>query len=762
MAPKSTLNTPTKKSSSSSGLGTPSGLEKKSKPFANEFILRPSVTNKGSLKHLAFFEVSPAAMQGLQLTPKSFVRLSRLASMNDDHLVGMIRPIETDEANDSFRDRIIYVSPSFLKWWNAQTSGNKLCFGERLKITQLADHLKFAKHASISHDGSRTNKELLRQLNDIGVLYPGMVLSSQGMKVDRVWSSDLSIEDLSLEESLEKTPCIFNEKLTTVSYTVEEIKDTKLELAFDQLGGIARQLELLNSSISIPLYSPDSFAQYGITPSRGLIIHGPSGTGKTTILKGVSEYFGTENTHVLKIDYGSIVSKYLGDTELKLKEIFKEAMTFQPSVVMIDELETLTGGNDDRDGEQQADLSVPQLTSTLTMIFDSFHDSDRVVVVSATNDLTKVDSKLRRMGRFDREVEISIPDQQARFEILQMLVGRMGKMCDLKSEEIEILSNKTHGYVGSDLVGLCRESVFNVISHEAGRHVQMSDFEESLKTIKPSVMKDIFLELPKVKWSDIGGQEVIKRKLQEMVALPLIATDTFSRLGIKAPRGMLLYGPPGCSKTLIAKALAHESGLNFLAVKGPEIFNKYVGESERTIREIFRKAKNASPSIIFFDEIDALASTRDDGASGSHNNVLTSLLNEIDGVEELKGVMILGATNRPTAIDPALLRPGRLDRHLYVAPPDRSARLKILENQCRSFQMTQESLERLADQTEGCSGAEVVLLCQEAGLGAIMEDNHCDKVDVGHFQKALQDLQRGITQDMLEYYEDFEKQSLGQ
>ena len=280
--------------------------------------------------------------------------------------------------------------------------------------------------------------------------------------------------------------------------------------------------------------------------------------------------------------------------------------------------------------------------------------------------------------------------------------------------------------------------------------------------IRPSAMREIYLEMPKVYWSDIGGQEELKRKMKEMIQLPLEASETFAKLGVSAPKGVLLYGPPGCSKTLTAKALATESGVNFLAVKGPEIFNKYVGESEKAIREIFRKARAASPSIIFFDEIDALSPDRDSGGSTSAaNHVLTTLLNEIDGVEELNGVVIVAATNRPDEIDPALLRPGRLDRHIYVAPPDFEARLQILKNCTKKFNIKQTGvdLEDLAKRTEGCSGAEVVLLCQEAGLAAIMENLETTDVKAKHFESALGGISKGITPEMLDYYKEFASRS---
>ena len=391
-------------------------------------------------------------------------------------------------------------------------------------------------------------------------------------------------------------------------------------------------------------------------------------------------------------------------------------------------------------------------------------ESGRVVVIGATNRPNSLDPALRRPGRFDQEVEIGIPDVNARLNILSKQFGKMSKeKCCLEAKDISAVALKTHGYVGADLTALCRESVMKAINRgkktdtpQGDIKLYIDDVEEALLEIRPSAMREIFLEMPKVYWSDIGGQEELKRKLVEVVQLPLEATSTFANLGVLAPRGVLLYGPPGCSKTLTAKALATELGLNFLAVKGPEIFNKYVGESERTIREIFRKARAASPSIIFFDEIDAISGDRDSASTSAALQVLTTLLNEIDGVEELNGVVIVAATNRPTEIDPALLRPGRLDRHIYVAPPDFEARLQILQTRTAKFNLPESvSLAEIAELTEGCSGAEVALVSQEAGLAAVMENKRATRVEKRHFDHALKGVSRGITEDMLDYYREF-------
>lgn len=478
------------------------------------------------------------------------------------------------------------------------------------------------------------------------------------------------------------------------------------------------------------------------------------------------------NAHVLTVNGPSIVSKYLGETENAIRDIFIEARKFQPSIIFMDEIDSLVPSrNSDDSGETES-----RVVATLLTMMDGMGDSGRIVVVGATNRPNCIDAALRRPGRFDQEIEIGIPDVDARFDILSKHFTKMNKSkTTLTNDDIQLVASKTHGYVGADLSALCRESVMKAITRglscgdgsgdgdgSGPREIQLQlpDVLEALPEITPSAMREIFLEMPKVYWSDIGGQHELKQKLMEVVQLPLEAADTFAQLGVLAPKGVLLYGPPGCSKTLTAKALATESGLNFLAVKGPEILNKYVGESERAIREIFRKARAASPSIIFFDEIDAISGDREDALTQSAQNVLTSLLNEIDGVEELKGVVIVAATNRPTEIDPALLRPGRLDRHIYVSPPDFEARLQILTKGCSKFNTDEHvDFDQLSTLTEGCSGAEVALLCQEAGLAAVMEDKLATKVEKRHFDHALKGISKGITPQMLQYYQQFANRS---
>lgn len=413
-------------------------------------------------------------------------------------------------------------------------------------------------------------------------------------------------------------------------------------------------------------------------------------------------------------------------------------------------------------------------------------EKEGVVVLAATNRPNALDPALRRPGRFDREIEIGIPKEKDRREILSKLLSRVPDCC-VSEEEISNIANVTHGYVGADLLSLIREAALLALCSEQGAKNEDSKQEVettvssqrnqaarsgdvlremhlrlALDIVKPSAMREVLLEVPTVRWDDIGGQADIKQKLKEAVEWPLTHPEAFLRMGIEPPKGVLLYGPPGCSKTLMAKALATESSRNFLAVKGPELFSKYLGDSEKAIREIFRKARAASPSIIFFDEIDSIASKRggDDGSGGVSDRVLSQLLVEMDGVEPLQQVTVVAATNRPDLLDPALLRPGRIDRILYVGPPDKPATKEIFTIELKKMAHASDvQADRLAEQISGLSGAELVALCREAALQAMEEDRECQEVQMKHFDAVISRSTSRITSEMIEFYESYARTS---
>lgn len=471
------------------------------------------------------------------------------------------------------------------------------------------------------------------------------------------------------------------------------------ESAYATLGGLDKQIDELKRLVEMPLRRPEVFKRYGLTPPRGLLLFGPPGTGKTTLAFSAASAC-VRPASIEIISGPELTSSLHGGTERALRKVFARARRNSPSVVIIDEIDALAPHRDGTDASSDGAGEVEKrVVATLLTLMDglgSKEDGSRVVVIAATNRPNAIDPALRRPGRLDREIEVGIPTSEARRSILSVLLRDVPHT--LQTEQLLDIANRTHGYVGADLSALVREAGMRAISREAqpdfveqhlgqlsldkdgGAGVTYADFTAAQALIRPSAMREISLELPKVTWSDIAPGQAglhIQQKVRECVEWPLKHGATMKRLGVRAPRGVLLYGPPGCSKTLIARALASDSGLNFVAVKGPELLNKYVGESERALREVFRKARAASPSIIFFDEIDGLTTTRG-SESASSDKVIATLLNEMDGVEELSNVLVIAATNRPEVIDAALLRPGRLDRLLYVGPPDLQARRQIL------------------------------------------------------------------------------------
>lgn len=766
-------------------------VEKKKIRMPKNFIVRPSISTL--VKSLNKVYVNKDIIEGLEVVNGSLIHISKLDKSNAG-VLGTIHGV--DEIEDK---NIVGLSQSTIKLGG-------LLLGDRVELKKVSYTPPQAGNVSVnicqssakddeSRDGSdflkdsKIERALTKVFDEVGILHPGQTFSicvnndaensKDSYTVTILDVSDSSIEDdfaqLKINEDSNASkssstmsldvgspPHIFVKGKSTLTeinnIDLPYIKYNRLPRnpSYLDLGGLAKQVETLRLAIDLPLNNPKLFSEFGISPPRGILLQGPPGTGKTMLLRCIAYEV---DAHILTVSGPSIVSKYMGEAENAIKDIFLEAKRFEPSIIILDEIDSLAPSRNSEDsGETES-----RVIATILAMIDSLNASNRVLIIGATNRPNSVDSSLRRPGRFDQEIEIGIPDVEARFDILQKQFKKINKAkYNLKEDEIKLIASKTHGYVGADLISLCREAIIKAVTRGLGDKsnetlMTYSDMDEALTEVRPSAMREVLLEMPKVYWSDIGGQADLKRKLVEVVQLPLEAADTFHKLGVQAPKGVLLYGPPGCSKTLTAKALATESGLNFLAVKGPEILNKYVGESERTIREIFRKARTAAPSIIFFDEIDAISSDRESASTSAAQNVLTSLLNEIDGVEELKGVIILAATNRPTEIDSALLRPGRLDRHIYVGPPDYEARLDILRKKCASFDLKEEELsfEELARWTEGCSGAEVSLLCQEAGLAAIMEDKAAKRVQKKHFEFALKGISRGITSEMLNYYKEF-------
>ncbi|KZT52569.1 AAA-domain-containing protein [Calocera cornea HHB12733] len=572
------------------------------------------------------------------------------------------------------------------------------------------------------------------------------------------WDTEVILSDASTTPSPLFTTTAAD-SVTAHSISTKAVDQGVPEEVYMSVGGLDRQIAEIRNLIELPLQRPDLFLRFGLKPPKGVLLHGPPGTGKTRLAHAVAT---STRSSLILIHGPELSSAYHGETEAALRQVFERARKQSPSVIVLDELDALCPRREEGSGEVEK-----RVVATLLTLMDGMAEDGRdgrVIVMGTTNRVNAIDPALRRPGRFDREIEIGIPDAAARLAILRVLLSRIPHSLD--NGALKALADRTHGYVGADLAALVRDAGTLAIhrwlessstaSIEMTAELTLSDLLDALPGIRPSAMREVFIETPSVRWSDIGGQQLVKEKLKECVEWPLLYPETFERLGVAPPKGVLLYGPPGCSKTLTAKALATESGINFLAVKGPELLNKFVGESERAIREIFRKARAAAPSIIFFDEIDALGSSRTSGdsAGSSHEGMLTTLLNEMDGIQELVGVTIVAATNRPDVIDAALMRPGRLDRILYVGPPDLDARHEILK--IRTAKMAVEpglDLHDLAVKTTGCSGAEIVGLCQDAALSAMKEDIQAPFVGIKHFSEAVRNVRRGITPEMVERYD---------
>ena len=505
--------------------------------------------------------------------------------------------------------------------------------------------------------------------------------------------------------------------------------DAPRPLSYEEIGGLKRELHRIREICELPLRYPEVFERLGIDPPKGVLLHGPPGCGKTLIARAVAH---ETSAKFFTINGPEIIHKFYGESEAHLRKIFEEAAKQAPSVIFIDEIDAIAPSRDKVVGDVEK-----RVVATLLTLMDGLSRRKNVIVLAATNMPNVLDPALRRPGRFDREIAISIPDRDGRKEILEIHSRGMPLAADV---DLARVASITHGFVGADLEALCREAamlclrrLLPAIDFGSGQipyetlkalEVRMGDFEGALREVEPSAIREVFVEVPNVAWDDIGGLEEVKRELIESVEWPLKHAEIFATAGIKPPRGILLSGAPGCGKTLLAKAVASQTQVNFISVKGPALLSKYVGESERGVREVFRKAKQAAPCIIFFDEIDALVPARGSGGndSGATERVIGQFLAEMDGVEELNGVLVLGATNRPDILDPALLRPGRFDIHLEIPPPDLRGRRDIFQIALKDKPATLDvSPDDLAARSEGFTGAEIQGACTRAARIALRE-----------------------------------------
>lgn len=596
---------------------------------------------------------------------------------------------------------------------------------------------------------------LLHTIVDIGIVQLGSALAFafQG----RTYRATFTDADVDEKAHADQGTLVLVTRQTQLALT--EAPDAPAEAlvdaaAYQALGGLDTQIAAIRTLVELPLTRPALFEQYGLQPPRGVLLYGPPGTGKTSLARTVA---ASLQAHVLTINGPELSSTYHGETESKLRALFEAAQSHERSVIIMDEIDALAPRRDASasvQGEGAGEVERRVVATLLTLLDGVQTSTGRVVVIAATNRPNALDPALRRPGRLDREIEIGVPDRPARRAILGVLLRKVPHA--LSDDDLDLVAGRTHGYVGADLSALVREAGMAAIARSVSldgsiahlslgdatpERVTLADFGHAQAIVRPSAMREVFVETPKVAWSDIAdnGDQVgpsgerlpsVQRQIRECVEWPLTHAHTFKRLGIHAPKGALLYGPPGCSKTMTAKALAKESGLNFLAIRGPELVSKYVGESERAIREMFRRARAAAPSILFFDELDAISGVRSmESNNASNDRIVASLLTEMDGIDTENHVVVVAATNRPDCIDPALLRPGRLDRLVYVGPPNADARRKILEMRAAKMSVAADvDFGAVAERAEGCSGAEVVSICQEAGILAMNEDMECKEV----------------------------------
>ena len=539
-------------------------------------------------------------------------------------------------------------------------------------------------------------------------------------------------------------------------------------ITYEDIGGLQNEIQRVREMVELPMKHPQIFSKLGIEPPQGVLLHGPPGTGKTLLAKAVAN---ETSASFFSIAGPEIISKYYGESEQQLREIFEDAKEESPSIIFIDELDSIAPKREDVTGEVERRV-VAQL---LTMM-DGLETRGQVIVIGATNRVDSVDPALRRPGRFDREIEIGVPDEVGRKEILQIHTRGLPLSDDVS---LDHLADETHGFVGADIESLTKEAAMKALRRYLPEIdldeeevppslidrmiVKRDDFSGALNEVEPSAMREVLVELPKISWDDVGGLNNAKQQVQESVEWPLTSPEKFDRMGVDAPKGVLLYGPPGTGKTLMAKAVANETNANFISVRGPQLLSKWVGESEKAIRQTFRKARQVSPTIIFFDELDSLAPSRgQEMGNNVSERVVNQLLTELDGLEEMGDVMVIGATNRPDMIDPALLRSGRFDRLVMIGQPNQEGREQILDIHTQNTPLAPDvSLREIAEITDGYVGSDLEGIAREAAIEALRDDDSAEEVEMKHFRRALESVRPTINDDILAYYEEIEEQFKG-
>lgn len=555
---------------------------------------------------------------------------------------------------------------------------------------------------------------------------------------------------------------------------VEITEDNISEIYYEDIGGLNDEIKKIREMVEIPMKHPEIFKRLGIEPPRGVLLHGPPGTGKTLLAKAVAN---ESEANFMLLNGPEIMSKFYGESEKKIRDIFEEAEKNAPTIIFIDELDAIAPKREEVTGEVER-----RVVSQILTLMDGLKSRGKVIVIGATNRVNSIDPALRRPGRFDREIEVGVPRKEGRLQILKIHTRGMPLTKTVKLEE---LASITHGFVGADIESLAKETAMNVLRKYLPLMnldeekqipqdilekliINQEDFMDALKVVRPSAMREVLVETPNVNWADVGGLDEVKEELKEAVEWPMKYPDSFTRMGIRPSRGILLYGPPGTGKTLLAKAVAKESEANFIQVKGPSLLSMWVGKSEEGMRKIFERARQVAPCVIFFDEIDSLAGKRGiDYGNKVTERVLNQMLAEMDGLEDLKDILVIGATNRPDMLDPALLRPGRFDKILLVNAPDSKGRLNILKIHTQKMPFgdgkkafndkeKEGMLKELLEKTEGYTGADIESLAREAALLSLRESIDAKFVTKKHFEDALKKVKPSITKSTIEVYKKIE------
>ena len=675
--------------------------------------------------------IGPDAMDFLKVSPGDIVEV-----MGSRSSCAVIWPVDEDEKLPD----IVRVDGQTRK--NVGASLNDI-----VKIRRVSS--KFAKTVSLTpvNDAVTVDKEFTDFVKN----------RLKGLPI--VHGDEISVMILgnSMDFKITKTApkgVVKMDRSTVLTISTETSVDRKVRVTYEEVGGLRDKIKAMREIVELPLKHPELFVRLGIEPHSGILLYGPPGCGKTLLAKVIAS---ESEANMYLINGPEIMNKYYGESEAKLRDIFKEAKDNSPSIIFIDEIDALAPKREEAYGDVEK-----RVVAQLLALMDGLNDRGNVIVLGATNRPDSVDPALRRPGRFDREFEISVPNEDGRLEILEIHTRGMPLNDDI---DLKNLSSELHGYTGADIKSLCREAALKSIRRYLpeidletekipsevlqSMEIKLIDFYEAMQEVIPTAMREVYVERSKVWWQDVGGLDSVKKSLTDNLVTAMKEPSRFTKIGIKPPKGALIYGPPGCGKTLLARALATETGANMILVKGPEILSKWIGESEKAIREIFRKAKASSPCVVIFDELDSLAKnkTREGGVG---ENILSQLLTEIEeGISSR--VVVIGITNRPDVLDNSLLRTGRLDLVLYVAPPDEKGRLEIIKILTKKMPLTSDvKLQEIAVATHNYSGADLAALCREAAVHAMQ--NNFEKISSQDFAKSLKKVRPSITKEVDQWY----------